>query len=279
MSCDPIEITYLDDLVEYPADLPLTLNFSSRQLTLDNVHRIAGYLRGRKFIWRIDLNDTNLTDEGVQILADAIRESTTLRIVAVRNNQIGDQGAKIIAQCLDASKCDIDWCVSGNRIGPEGGEALTRAYVRNLYSVINLSGNQLGDEGAKRIAVALGHSCGQIGELKLNLKDNNITIEGDRALAKHLPRHIDVCYRREKVTRFEYFSRRSCPPLRILFTRGLPIFSCFSCRKVEDDIWKLSTPRTGPRIGAGGQLIAPPLHVLLNHVFRRMKNNIKSNDR
>ena len=39
------------------------------------------------------------------------------------------------------------------------------------------------------------------------MQDNQITLQGDRAIAEYLPRSIDVTYRSEKITIDQYFNR------------------------------------------------------------------------
>lgn len=234
----------MSGFVDLPNTIPVAIRLSSQQITPANMRTIAGYIRGHR-VETIDLGSTHLNDESTVILTQAVKASGTVRFVYLANNNVGNVGAKAIAECIATGR-NVTWHVTRNKIGAEGGEALAKAWAlnRNNYS-ISLGHNELGDDGAKRVAVALRQNKGNI--TNLHLTHNGIGPNGDKALAENVPLTIDVTYQTEEVTASEYFNRHRCLyvfmciiffPIALL-TPFLPNF--------EDDKPGLLNGRTGPR--------------------------------
>ena len=237
------EVTSMAGLVGFPENTPIAIRLSSQPISTDNMSAIAAYMNGR-CIKSINLDNTHLNDERTVILTQAVRASQTVRYIRLSNNNIGNVGAKAIAECISLGR-DITWHVNRNKIRAEGAEALARACVlnRNHYS-INLIHNQLGDDGAKRVALALRENRGNIADLYLT--HNGIGPDGDQALAENLPRTIDVTYRTEEITASEYFRRHRCVYIFTLLIFFPVLLVLPWLPNMEDDISGLINRRTGP---------------------------------
>ncbi len=180
------------------------LHLSNREMNSKQLNSLVQWMEGRD-VEVLDLAGTKLDDAGVQILSSAIKTQRNLRTLYLSGNQIGDAGAKILAEALSHSS--VRYCTfHHNRIGPSGAEALTKAVASSRQmSRLDFNSNRLGDEGAFRVSKALRNNQGRI--VTLRMQNNQITLQGDRAIAENLPRSIDVTYRSEKITIEQYFNR------------------------------------------------------------------------
>ena len=101
---------------------------------------------------------------------------------------------KALAEAMEENpKLTVD--LTHNKITDHGAVEFTKASVASGKKIIDLSNNNIGNNGAKVIAEMLkGNQTVE----ELTLVDNKIGMPGDRELAK-LPDGIKVTYRKETV--------------------------------------------------------------------------------
>jgi Ran GTPase-activating protein (RanGAP) involved in mRNA processing and transport len=106
------------------------------------------------------------------------------------SNKIGPEGAGAIADSLRDNRflttCDVSWCgigAEGARVFAESlRHAPSPAHEPRLWTVLNLGGNRIGDEGAGVIARAVADGSSTLQVLKLY--KNKISSVGAVALAE-----------------------------------------------------------------------------------------------
>lgn len=224
-----IEINDLSETYDPMANVSYSIVLNSKEIGSEEANKIAGLLNGRhvtrlcltktkispdsmiiiaKALQSADcaisvfLNNNKIDDIGAKVLSESLK-NTKIRILSLEDNEIGDEGAKVLAAALSVDK-SASLYLKNNRIGPAGAEALTKVWAtRTSQYTIDLSGNQIGDEGAKRVALALQATPGKV--QTLYLKNNGIGLAGDLALAEYLPHTVkEVTYRTEKLSYEEY---------------------------------------------------------------------------
>eukprot|EP00438_Fugacium_kawagutii_P010477 Skav205470 [mRNA] locus=scaffold830:34640:37556:+ [translate_table: standard] len=153
----------------------------------------------------LKLSRHDFTDEGAQLLADAVSHLTAITKLhlALRYCNITTEGCKAVATGL--AKCkniqDLKLDLHCNTIRDEGAEALADA-ITHLTAItklhLNLDYCNITTEGCKAVATGLA-KCKNIQDLKLDLQSN--TIQGAKALADaitHLTAitklHLDLNY-------------------------------------------------------------------------------------
>jgi hypothetical protein len=232
----------------------LRVDFESQPLGRRELDTLFTCLQGRR-VTQLNLSHCDIDDESARLIATAVmaREvgSYHLMHVDLSYNQIADEGAEAIGYAIKA-RPKVTFALNHNLIGPTGAEAIVRAVaqVRTEHSV-NLRGNRLGDEGAYRIAEVLNETPGIIDHLAL--QENQIKIDGDRALAERVPPHIAICYRTERISLKDWVLRHSfvataCVILLFPFLVLLFPFLPFIMKhiRVDDDVDGTITHR-GPR--------------------------------
>jgi Leucine-rich repeat (LRR) protein len=99
-----------------------------------------------------DMSDNSLNDQSFLRVAKGLFQAlVSLTSLTFAHNEIGDEGAKAIASCLLNSPVRlID--LSDNRIGPSGTERICEcAMQHDALEELNLSSNQLEDEGLEYV--------------------------------------------------------------------------------------------------------------------------------
>mmetsp|Transcript_14204 Transcript_14204/g.21897 ORF Transcript_14204/g.21897 Transcript_14204/m.21897 type:complete len:346 (-) Transcript_14204:97-1134(-) len=140
----------------------------------------------------LDLRYNELGNDGVTTLSEALNEALSneigsegrsgVKTLLLGNCDISDEGALEVTEFLIKELNELD--LSGNEIGDEGVNALTQAMIVMGESCklkcLNLRENEIGDEGAISLSLAMAStSCLQ----ELNLSDNEIGNEGCELLA------------------------------------------------------------------------------------------------
>jgi len=160
-------------------------------------------LRESTYLVVLDLSENQIGEQGASILALILKENISLKELYLRSNQIGDKGTRTLAEVLEIASA-LRWGfgleildLSDNQIGEEGGTALAKALNRNpSLKKLYLKDNHIGDVGAKAFAEVLtvkfgGASVweGNIWLIILDLSNNQIGEEGGTALAKALNKY------------------------------------------------------------------------------------------
>ena len=260
-----IDITDLSDRFDPLANVDYSININKCSIGLSEANKIVGLLNGRK-ITSLTLREAAISDEALDVIAQALEKVTSSIHVYLDENNMGDAGACALAQalknknvktlnlsnnrisdagavCLAASLLNnknTSLSLTKNKIGAIGAEALVKAWsYHSNTSLIDLSDNNIGDVGAKRIALALKDHPGKVKTLWL--RRNEIGLEGDKALAQHLPSSVkEVVYRTKKVS-FEEYSKKHpyIATATVLITLGMAAFM-----KFDEDIEGLIHQRT-----------------------------------
>lgn len=119
----------------------------------------------------LDMSDSNLGDEEIQVLTDALRKASVSITLDLSYNSIGDHGIKHLASLIGNSLLTIT-SLAGNEIGDEGAKYLAEAISKiSTAIVLDLSYNEIGDEGAKYLAEVVSEVSTAI---TLNLDSNHI---------------------------------------------------------------------------------------------------------
>ncbi|XP_028673709.1 nucleotide-binding oligomerization domain-containing protein 1 [Erpetoichthys calabaricus] len=132
------------------------LRLSVNQITDSGVEVLAEELVKHKVISVLGLYKNQITDYGARMVAKIVEECPCLRILKIGYNRITSEGGKYLASAIQKSKSIFDVGMWGNTIGDEGAKAFAEA-LKNHPSLTNLSlsANGISAEGGKSIAAAL----------------------------------------------------------------------------------------------------------------------------
>lgn len=181
-----------------------SIDLSRNQLGPGGAEKLAQALLTNPTLESLKLNDCNLGDAGIRHLARALQRNTAVKTLRLENNGITSSGGSAeIAAMLAENTVLISLNVSGNKLGDTGVESLAQGlagnstlahlHLKNVgcgnmgaqalavvlphtgLSILDLSGNQIGDEGG----VELGNALPEAENLqKLDLSDNRLGEEG-----------------------------------------------------------------------------------------------------
>lgn len=221
----------------------------SEKLKGNQVQSLTNWMNGRR-VTSLDLSGAGLNDVAVDWIAAAIRSNSvkhrSLAQVNLSNNQIGDRGAIELSK-IAREIPNLRISLKKNQIGSCGAIEFVKSIAsgNSQYSV-DLSRNRIGNEGAEKLSENLARCRGKIN--RLDLSHNSITLQGDQAMAKLLPRSIEVTYRAEKIS-FQQWGDRHPYMLMFLAVFLFPVFLVMALIQpdMEEPIPGLITPRSGPK--------------------------------
>ena len=156
---------------------------------------ISDCLKVNKKIIEVNLSNSQITNEGIKSLLQAVEVSTTLQNLDISNNAISDDGVLFISDFLtiNGTLCKLD--LSDNKIRDEGTKKLSEAIqVNTILQELYISNNEITDEGTKKLAEAM-----EINKTlqELNISKNWISKEGVmrivEACTKNRTLHKLVC--------------------------------------------------------------------------------------
>ena len=108
-----------------------------------------------KTLTEFTLSDCKITNKEVQTLAEAIEVNTTLQSVDISYNKLlNDRGIPFVGNCLKVNRSLCKLNLSGNQITDDGAKPIMEGTVNKRLSELNLSENQITDEGANSLAEA-----------------------------------------------------------------------------------------------------------------------------
>lgn len=157
---------------------------------------LAEALEVNHIIKSLDLGKNSIAAEGAHALADALKVRPTMEELGLGENRVGDEGSRAIADLLKSNNGTystvFEIALWQNGIGDGGALALAAALKGNdTISVdLNLSGNEIGEEGALGFVDALsvpGRVVVRLGTLW------HVSSEGRRVLGER--RHITCEFR------------------------------------------------------------------------------------
>ncbi|XP_007889513.2 ribonuclease inhibitor-like [Callorhinchus milii] len=154
----------------------MELNLSNNDLGDSGVKRLCEALRNPECkIQSLWLSYNSLTADCTEDLVSALSTNYSLMELNLSNNDLGDSGVKRLCEALRNPECKIQslW-LSYNSLTADCTEDLVSALSTN-YSLmeLNLSNNDLGDSGVKRLCEALRNPECKI--QRLWLCDNSLT--------------------------------------------------------------------------------------------------------
>jgi hypothetical protein len=132
------------------------LRLGSNGISVQGARTLASILQSKDSrLEELYLCGNRLGDEGVSVLADALKSNCTLRVLDLGRNRFGDQGARDLAEFLRSNSSLQELNVWGNSIGPSGAAAVAEA-LRANRSLRLLVGAENSDE-FERISAVLVH--------------------------------------------------------------------------------------------------------------------------
>lgn len=146
------------------------LNLCGERIYKDGAASLAAAIQANTYLEWLDLQDSNIGDEGAAILAADVLEQnySTIKKLNLHGNKIGNNGATALATALkiNTSLWELDLCF--NFINDEGVSMLAKALTTNTtLRVLRLEGNRIGERGATILFEAV----------QANLKSSLETIE------------------------------------------------------------------------------------------------------
>lgn len=136
---------------------------------------IPQLIKGLRVLSTLDLASNNISDSGVQLLADCLTHHKHLTHLDLANNSISSKGAAIIA-CVVSSTSLQYLGVGGNPLNDDGIQNLSPSICNSSLKFLNVSDTGLSDEGAVILASAL--QCNSCMETLIMHSNNQITSEG-----------------------------------------------------------------------------------------------------
>eukprot|EP00567_Pseudictyota_dubia_P000348 CAMPEP_0197464702 /NCGR_PEP_ID=MMETSP1175-20131217/64157_1 /TAXON_ID=1003142 /ORGANISM="Triceratium dubium, Strain CCMP147" /LENGTH=365 /DNA_ID=CAMNT_0043000687 /DNA_START=135 /DNA_END=1232 /DNA_ORIENTATION=+ len=184
MSCGVAQETTLDRAVRRlrENDSSFTrLNLWNKRIGDEGVSVLADALRVNTSLKVLVLGGNSIGDEGVSVLADALRVNTSLEKLHLSGNSISDEGVSVLADALTVNTSLTKLDLWGNNFGDEGVSVLADAlWVNTSLEALYLNGNSISDGGVSILADALRVNTSLE---ELGLADNSIGEEGVSVLA------------------------------------------------------------------------------------------------
>jgi Ran GTPase-activating protein (RanGAP) involved in mRNA processing and transport len=119
----------------------------------------------------LDLGKNDIRDDGVKILADTIKTTTTLKVLSLKDNKIGSKGIQMLAAAISASGTLSDLDLAYNKFGNEGTKYIAQTLKPSTVSkglfglqsttidsnvqMLYLQGNEIGDGGVAFLCDAM----------------------------------------------------------------------------------------------------------------------------
>ena len=191
----PVDFTAIGNFLKMHDEI-LMINLSHNEIGCLGCKEISEFLvflftsvgDGNCKLSSLYLDDDNVTDEGVEYLAEALKHSKCkLNSLTLEDNNVTDEGAKCFAEALKHSNCKLKsldlW---RNNVTDEGAKCLAEALKHSNCKLKNLhlGANNVTDEGAKCLAEALKHRNCELNSL--TLAQNVVTDKGAKCLAEVL---------------------------------------------------------------------------------------------
>jgi Ran GTPase-activating protein (RanGAP) involved in mRNA processing and transport len=167
-----------------------TLNLSVNRIGPAGAASLAETLKANEFLTELELNQNFVLDEGAEALGKALQKNNGLVSFSLSKNDLSDAGGEALAKGLEKNVGLETLTLRENRnwkrhIGDPTAIALGNTLKARYTALtrLDLAGNKIADAGLAGIAAGLVKNR----TLKqLCLKDNQIGAEGARALAEAL---------------------------------------------------------------------------------------------
>ena len=156
----PVDFTAIGNFLKMQNEI-LMINLSHNKIGCLGCKEISEFLvflftsvsDGNCKLSSLYLDDDNVTDEGVEYLAEALKHSNCkLNSLTLEDNNVTDEGAKCLAEALKHSNCKLNsLTLEQNVVTDEGAECLVEAlkHRNSKLNSLNLGINHVTDETAK----------------------------------------------------------------------------------------------------------------------------------
>ena len=116
------------------------------------------------------LQQNEITANGAATIADGLRDNTTLETLELSGNQLRDKGIYHLTQVLATHNSTLQKLYCGtNGITDHGAQYIAQLLKKNrVLTRLDLSFNEIGDRGVRRIANALAHFNTSLVQLNLS---------------------------------------------------------------------------------------------------------------
>jgi hypothetical protein len=143
---------------------------SKEHLTDRDMTIIVPQLIIRKQCTALWLQQNEITANGAAIIADGLCDNTTLETLELSGNHLSDKGIYHLAQVLMLNTSILQKLYCGsNGIKDEGAQYIAQLLKKNrTLTRLDLSFNEIGDRGVRRIATALAHYNTTLVQLNLS---------------------------------------------------------------------------------------------------------------
>ena len=160
------------------------LDISLNLLCDREIIRINEFLKSNHTLCKLNLSNTELTDEGTKAIAETIQLNVALQKLNISNNKITDEGTKTIAEAIKVNIILQELNISNNEITNEGTMILAEAIkVNTTLQELNISKNWISKEGVMGIVEA----CTRNRTLhKLVCTHNNLSKSGLAAINEYI---------------------------------------------------------------------------------------------
>jgi Ran GTPase-activating protein (RanGAP) involved in mRNA processing and transport len=157
------------------------MELSGMELGPEDAKQISSAIGEKDSLRVVDLGYNNIKSEGLISISEAIKTKQEMDYIDFFDNGITDKGVKVFANSLRESNCDVKaLSFASNYISGEGiGELMNGTNVQELY----VGGNNLGDKDASDISKAL-ESNNVLKEL--DLTSTNLSDKGAKNILQSL---------------------------------------------------------------------------------------------
>ena len=116
---------------------------------------IGGLLISKSILCKLNLSNNQITDNEVEVLAEAITVNKTLQTLELPHNLISDFGVTLLTECLKKNKTLLKLNLSENTITDKGAKRLGEAIQENTtLQELNVSKNWISKEGIMKMVEA-----------------------------------------------------------------------------------------------------------------------------
>lgn len=132
---------------------------SKEQLTDRDMTIVVPQLIIHKQCTALWLQQNEITAKGAAIIADGLRDNTTLEALELSGNHLSDKGIDYLAQALMMNNSILTKLYCGsNGITDQGAQYIAQLLKKNrTLTRLDLSFNEIGDRGVRRLATTLAH--------------------------------------------------------------------------------------------------------------------------
>eukprot|EP00357_Protocruzia_adherens_P032825 CAMPEP_0114988186 /NCGR_PEP_ID=MMETSP0216-20121206/9451_1 /TAXON_ID=223996 /ORGANISM="Protocruzia adherens, Strain Boccale" /LENGTH=611 /DNA_ID=CAMNT_0002350923 /DNA_START=39 /DNA_END=1870 /DNA_ORIENTATION=- len=164
------------------------LDLGATQINASGLSALVPAIKAHNGLRWISFSANKLGDSEASSVADAI-SANKLHTVLVAESGITDRGACSLADALKSNSNIVEFDISGNQVGDEGGISLAEAWKANPRRKFYLNNNKIGD----RAIFALSGAIQDASELEfLDLSHNQVRDQGAKSLALALKRNTKI---------------------------------------------------------------------------------------